>query len=108
MMHDFLHWLLKWVFTIGTVWALVNMIKTVNRPFATRSIVVGRKRFRKTSSITPRTASARSTASSSSPRSRACGYREQLMIQIGLGFDFLTGVELTRGGNAKGQRELKI
>jgi hypothetical protein len=26
----------------------VNMVKTVNRPLATRSIVVGRKRFRKT------------------------------------------------------------
>jgi hypothetical protein len=39
---------LKWVFTIGTVWALVNMVKTVNRPLATRSIVVGRQRFRKT------------------------------------------------------------
>ena len=48
MMLHLLHWFFKWVFTIGTVWAFVNMCKTVNRPLATRSIVVGRRRFRKT------------------------------------------------------------
>jgi hypothetical protein len=47
-MHHFLLWCLKWFFTIGTVWAFVNMVKTVDRPLATRSIVVGRKRFKKT------------------------------------------------------------
>jgi hypothetical protein len=48
MMTHFAHWFFKWFFTIGTAWSFVNMVKTVNRPLATRSIVVGRKRFRKT------------------------------------------------------------
>ena len=48
MMHNLLFWCLKWSFTIGTARSFVNMCKTVNRPLATRSIVVGRKRFKKT------------------------------------------------------------
>jgi hypothetical protein len=43
-----IHFILKWVFTIGTIGSFVNMVKTVSRPLATRSIVVGRRRFKKT------------------------------------------------------------
>lgn len=48
MLHEFLFWCLKWLMTIITVGSFVNMCKTVNRPLATRSIVIGRKRFKKT------------------------------------------------------------
>jgi hypothetical protein len=48
MLHQFLFWCFKWLMTVITIGSFVNMVKTVNRPLATRSIVVGRKRFKKT------------------------------------------------------------
>ena len=48
MLHHFLFWVLKWFVTILAFGSLVNVFKTVNRPLATRSIVVGHRRIRKT------------------------------------------------------------
>jgi hypothetical protein len=45
-MHHFLHWVLKWIFTIATVWSFVAMCKQMSRPLASRTVVQGGRRVR--------------------------------------------------------------
>ncbi|MGH7933673.1 MAG: hypothetical protein ACREQN_10985 [Candidatus Binataceae bacterium] len=48
MMLHVLHWFFKWFMTVIAICAFINMCKTVNRPLATRSVLRGGRRIRKT------------------------------------------------------------